>query len=132
MDHEVRVIIQWTTTAKDALAQLPPKVRRGLCEQIDNLRQCGDPRKAHKPLCGPLRGYYRVTYSRYRAVYTCSEESLPNGDVLVQIKVVVVAVGIRKEGDKGDVYKFAQKLVEMGVLEEVKKPERRPPNPPRK
>jgi mRNA interferase RelE/StbE len=108
-----RVTIQWTTTAKECLAALPPKVRRGILEKADALYNCTDPKGAHKPLGGPLDGYYRICYSRYRAVYTVEEEAIANGDVLIHVTIRFVAAGIRKEHSKDDVYRVAQKLVEM-------------------
>ena len=68
MSGEPRIRIQWTDTAKKCLEKLPRKVRRGLLEKADALRECDDPRNVHKPLRGPLRGLYRITYARYRAV----------------------------------------------------------------
>lgn len=112
-----RVSIQWTETAKRSLASLPRKVRRGLLEKADELLTCDDPREASKPLVGPLSGYYRITYSRYRAIYSVEEERIANGDVLIHVKILFVAAGTRKEGDKNDVYQFAMKLLRMGVIE---------------
>ena len=107
-----RITIQWTKTAKDALADLPPKVRRGLLEKADGLAECEDPRTVCKRLIGPLEGYYRIVYSRYRAIFSVEEERIANGDLLLHLKVVFVAVGIRKELDRNDVYKVARKLIE--------------------
>jgi mRNA interferase RelE/StbE len=112
-----RVTIQWTLTAKNGLAKLPHKVRRGLLDKANQLRNVDDPSVVHKPLTGPLNGYYRIAYSRYRAIYSVEEEKLANGDVVVRIIVRFVAVGIRKEGDKNDIYRFAQKLFQMGALD---------------
>ena len=111
-----RVVIQWTETAKEGLRGLPPKARRGIIAKADELAECDDPVKAHKPLKGPLQGYYRLTYSRYRAIYRVDEDELVNDDVLVFVKVLFVVVGKRKEHDKRDVYKVAKKLVDMGLL----------------
>ena len=116
MNQKIRVLVQWTKTAKEALSKLPPKVIKGLLGKADDLRKGDDPRKVNKPLVGPLKGHFRITYGRYRAVYTCQEETLANGDVVIQITVLFVAAGIRKEGDRNDIYKFARKLVDLGVL----------------
>lgn len=115
---ERRVTVQWTRTALDALKKLPPKVRRGIWNKADQLRECDDPTSIGKPLLGPLEGYFRIVYSRYRAIYSCEEEVLPNGDVLTHIIVRFVAVGQRKAGDKNDVYQFAMKLLRLGALDE--------------
>ena len=111
-----RVTIQWTDVAKNGLARLPKKVRRGVLDKANELREADDPSTAHKPLTGPLRGYNRICYSRYRAIYKAKEDHLPSGDVLIHVKILFVAVGIRKEGDKEDIYRFAKKLIDMGII----------------
>ena len=113
---ERRVTIQWTDTAKAQLAQLPPKVRRGLLSKAGNLRRADDARSAGKPLVGPLLGYYRITYGRYRAIYEVKEEKIANGAVLVHVRICFLAAGKRKARDKKDIYNIAVKLVELGVL----------------
>lgn len=112
-----RVVIKWTDTAKKQLAQLPPKVRKGLLNKADALEHCEDPRRAHKPLVGPLEGYYRMTYARYRAVYSVQDDELVSGDVIVNIEVRFIACGQRKERDKNDIYNIAKKMVNLGLIE---------------
>ena len=111
-----RVSIHWTNIAKAQLAELPPKVRKGLLDKADRLTDCDDPRRAHKALVGPLDGFYRITFARYRAVYAVEEDRLASGDVLLNIKIMFVAVGMRKERDRGDIYKIAEKMVNMGAI----------------
>lgn len=113
-----RVVIQWTNCAKRCLAQLPYKARKGLLDKADRLAECEDPRKAFKALQGPLKGYYRLTYSRYRAVYSVEDEKLADGTVLMYIRVRFVVAGIRKEGDKKDVYRFALRMLNLGALDD--------------
>jgi len=108
-----RVTIQWTETAKRCLEKLPSKVRKGLLDKADSLKECDDPRRASKPLVGPLRGYYRITCGRYRAIYSVEEETLARGDVLIHVIIRFVAAGIRKEGDKKDIYNFAVRLLSL-------------------
>ena len=117
-----RVTVQWTPSAKAKLASLPSKVRRAILEKTKALADC-DPRDAHKPLTGPLRGYYSIKVSRYRAIYTVREERLANGETLLLVQVVVVAVGIRKAGDRHDVYALAERLIRFAGLE-IEKPKR--------
>ena len=116
-DSQRRVRIQWTETAKNCLKRLPKKVRAGLLDKADELYTCSDPRQAHKPLVGPLAGYYRITYSRYRAIYSVETDEIANGDSLVTVTILFVAAGIRKEHSREDVYKVAQKIVEMGLID---------------
>lgn len=113
---ERRVKVVWTRPARDKLAKLPPKIRRGILAKTRALAD-GDPRTAHKPLTGPLRGLYSIKVSRYRALYQVDEQRLPNGEVLILVRVVVVAVGMRKEGDKRDVYRLAQRLIRYADIE---------------
>ena len=112
-----RVKVQWTRPARDALAKLPTKVRCMILDKTAALTDC-DPTAVHKRLAGPLRGYYSIKVSRYRALYCVHEETLANGDVLVYVRVVVVAVGIRKEGDRRDIYRLAEKLIRFADLGE--------------
>lgn len=88
---------------------------RGLYQKMDSLRQA-DPRKAGKALVGPFQGFRRLTYGRFRAIFVVTEERLVSGVHVFHVKVTVVAVGIRKDRDKHDVYKVAKKLVELGLL----------------
>jgi mRNA interferase RelE/StbE len=113
----VRVILRWTTTAKESLAKLPKKVRRGLLDKANELRDSSDPAGCHKPLIGPLQGFYRICYSRYRLIYSVEHEKLANGDTLQRIVLKFIAAGIRKEGDKKDIYRLALRLLELGIIE---------------
>ena len=49
-------------------------------------------------------------------IFSVDEDRSTRGEVWIRVKVVVVAVGIRKERDKGDIYKVAQKLVDRGII----------------
>jgi mRNA interferase RelE/StbE len=49
----------------------------------------------------------RVYHERYRVLYR-----VDRGEVIV----TVVAVGIRREGDRQDIYALAQKLFRSGLL----------------
>jgi len=68
-----------------------------------------DPEKQGKPLLRSLRGFQsvRAYHDRYRILYRVNR-----GEVVV----MVVAVGIRKEGDRKDIYTLAQKLLRSGLL----------------
>jgi len=107
-----QIVIRWTETAKSQLAKLPLKVRRGLLEKADQLADADDPRRVYKPLVGPLEGYYRMPYSRYRAVFRVDEKKSTGGKIVLVVTITFVAVGARKAGDKHDVYRLAEKLVE--------------------
>jgi len=84
------------------------RIRRKIADVIDRLFE--DPDKQGKALVGELRGFrsIRAIGQRYRVIYKIIEN---------QIVVVVVAVGIRKDGDKKDIYKLAKKLIKMRLVE---------------
>jgi mRNA interferase RelE/StbE len=69
-----------------------------------------EPEKQGKPLTDELAGYrsIRAAGQRYRIIYKIEEE---------RVLVLVVMVGIRKEGDKKDAYAQAIKLARLGLLE---------------
>lgn len=110
-------VVSLTKTCEAQLAKLPPKVRKGLLDKALELRDTAiDPYHAHKPLTDELEGYYSIKYSRYRALYTVREERPPRGVTSLQIRIVFVAAGIRKDGDKKDVYRLATRLMKLGAL----------------
>jgi mRNA interferase RelE/StbE len=71
-----------------------------------------DPEKQGKPLAEELAGYrsIRAIGQRYRILYRLEAE---------QVVVLVVTIGLRKEGDKADVYALAKKLARLGLLDEI-------------
>lgn len=89
----------------------------GLLKKADELYTCSDPRSAHKPLTGPLQGYYRITYSRYRAIYTVQEQELAGGEKVLSVTIIFVAAGKRQDRSKQDVYKVAERIVRLGVVD---------------
>lgn len=117
-----KVSIQWTETALQTLRALPKKVQRGLITKADELLQC-DPRTACKPLTGPLAGFYRMVYSRYRAVFSVHAEKMSDSQTVLHITVRFVLVGVRKSGDKRDIYRIAERMVDSLL----KGPARKPP-----
>jgi mRNA interferase RelE/StbE len=83
-------------------------IRDTISRRIDSL--VTDPEKQGKALGGALRGFRSiyVYQERYRVLYRVDRG-------LVQ--VLIVAVGIRKEGDRRDIYTLAQKLLRSGLLD---------------
>lgn len=83
------------------------RVRESISKRIDGL--ANEPEKQGKPMIDELRGYrsIRAVGQRYRILYRVEAE---------HVIVLVVALGIRKEGDKKDVYELAKKLVRLGLL----------------
>ena len=101
-----------TPQALKMLKAIPDRRVRGkLSGRIEALAE--EPQKQGKPLLGPLAGYrsLRAVGQRYRILYRVEED---------QVLVLVVALGMCKEGDKRDVYVLAKKLMRLHLLEPPK------------
>jgi mRNA interferase RelE/StbE len=95
--------------AKKHLATIRDRrVQEGLKTSLRRLEY--EPEKQGKPLSDELAGYrsIRAVGQRYHILYKLEEE---------QVIVVVVALGIRKDRDKKDVYALAKKLARLGLLD---------------
>lgn len=81
------------------------RIRKDIIKRIDALSQNAE--LQGKPLTGELSGYrsLRVVGQRYRILYRFTNQ-----------KVYIVAIGIRKEHSREDVYFLAQKLFRQGLL----------------
>lgn len=102
--------IDITPTALSMLRNIRDRrVREKLVTVIDRLAE--DPEKQGKALVGDLAGYrsVRAAGQRYRVIYRLFDE---------RVVVCVVAVGIRREGSRDDVYALARKLFRLRLLEE--------------
>ena len=98
-----------TATAVEMLGKISDRrVRKQIIERIEGLYK--EPEKQGKPLGGELAGYrsIRVAGQRYRIIYQVEQG---------EVRVLVVAVGIRREGSRVDVYRLAQRLVRLGLTE---------------
>jgi mRNA interferase RelE/StbE len=74
---------------------------------VDQLAKA--PEQQGKPLVGELASFrsVRAIGQRYRIVYRVERR---------EVVVVIVAVGKRKAGNKGDIYELAKKLLRLGLL----------------
>jgi mRNA interferase RelE/StbE len=83
------------------------RIRDKIRDRIDGIAE--EPEKQGKPLTGELTGYrsLRAVGQRYRIIYRIEE-----GKVLV----LVMDLGIRKEGSGKDIYVLAQKLLRLRLL----------------
>ncbi|MEI6330837.1 MAG: type II toxin-antitoxin system RelE/ParE family toxin [Pseudanabaena sp. ELA645] len=103
-----RIVIQ--PTALRLLKEISDRrIRQKISDRIDKLQE--SPEMQGKPLIGELDGYYsvRAVGQRYRIIYAIEQS---------QVTVMVVALGIRKDGSKQDVYALAKKLLRLGLLDE--------------
>lgn len=105
--------MQWdvliTAEAQRQLAAITDRrVREKLKERLKALS--ADPELQGKALTGELAGYrsLRAVGQRYRILYKIEAAT---------VVVYVVAVGLRREGSKSDMYELAKKLLRLGLLE---------------
>ena len=99
-----------TPTALKLLSDISDRrIREKIGAVIDRLVE--DPEKQGKSLLGELSGFrsIRAVGQRYRIIY-----QIRGGDIVV----VIVAVGIRRDGDKDDIYNLAKKLFRLRLLSE--------------
>ena len=69
-----------------------------------------EPEQQGKPLADELAGYrsIRVVGQRYRIIYRVNESI---------VTVHIATLGMRKDGDKKDVYALAKKMARLGLLD---------------
>ncbi len=70
-----------------------------------------EPELQGKLLADELVGYrsVRAVGQRYRIIYKVEDQ---------RVLVLIVALGMRKEGDKKDIYELAKKLKRLGLLDQ--------------
>lgn len=98
-----------TSKARKQLAEVTDqRVLSKLNQAISGLEI--DPDKQGKPLTGDLAGFrsIRAVGQRWRILYQVK------GD---QIEVLVVLLGLRREGDRSDIYALARRLLRLGLVE---------------
>ena len=90
------------------LKKLDSRTRRQVAAKIDNLRN--EPEKRGKALQGSLTGFrsIRAAGQRYRIIFLIEK---------LEVIVLIVGIGIRKDGDKKDIYALMKKLVHSGILD---------------
>ena len=100
--------IEITPAALEALEKITDRrTRSAIVRRIDVLVE--EPEKQGKPLRGWLAGFLsaRAAGQRYRVVYRVEG---------AKKRVLVYMVGIRKEGNRRDVYSLAERLVQRGLI----------------
>ena len=101
--------VSFTETALETLKSISDRrVRRLIVNRAESLAT--DPYVLGSPLRDELRGFYstRAAGQRYRIIYRTDDEGR---------SVIVVAVGIRREGHRNDIYALAQRLIRLGLVE---------------
>lgn len=97
--------VQLTRTAVKTIKEIEQSERRQVHDKIGELTE--DPEKRGKPLVGELKGYRSIpTSGRYRIIYQVDKRKRV---------ATILGAGIRKEGDKHDIYVLAKRLIKMGL-----------------
>ena len=103
MERVYRVVL--TSLAESMLEAISDKrIQQSLRDKMRGLSQ--EPDQQGKPLVGELSGFrsLRAVGQRYRIVYQTDRHKQ---------FVIILAVGIRKEGSRSDIYALAQKLIKL-------------------
>jgi mRNA interferase RelE/StbE len=83
------------------------KIQRSILDRIQKLSD--EPEKQGKKLVKDLAGFRSVhAAGRFRIIYKIEKRT---------VIIYVLAAGIRKEGDKKDIYKIAKKLLDAGLMD---------------
>jgi len=80
------------------------RIRDMIARRIDKLTT--EPAKKGKALVSELTGFRSLCVARYRVLYKVKAK-----------RVIIVAVGIRREGDTKDIYARAKKLLRLKLIE---------------
>ena len=80
------------------------RIRDVIARRIDGLTK--EPVKKGKALVAELTGFRSLRAARYRVLYKVEKE-----------RVIIVAVGIRREGDTKNIYARAKKLLRLKLIE---------------
>ena len=104
----MRYKILITDTCLGLIEKIPDKkIRRTILNRIEGLSD--EPDKQGKMLVKDLSGFRSIhAAGRYRIIYRVDKQT---------VIVYILAAGIRKQGDKKDIYKIAKKLLDAGLLE---------------
>ena len=100
--------VRWTETAVKRLKAIPDRrIQRAIHTRAGQLDH--DPEQQGIALLGEFMGFRRVEAvgKRYRIIYRVER---------AEVAVAIVLAGLRKAGDKRDVYALAKKLLKQGLL----------------
>ncbi len=99
--------VKLTKIACEAVRKMDAKMQAAIIKKIEAIAL--DPLLHGKQLRGPLKNLRlaRTTGQRHRIIYRVIEE---------EVLVIVIAIGLRKEGDKKDIYELMKKYIRTGPL----------------
>ena len=97
-----------TDTCLALIEKIPDKkIRRTILNRIEELSD--EPDKQGKMLVKDLSGFRSIhAAGRYRIIYRVDKQT---------VIIYILAAGVRKQGDKKDIYKIAKKLLDVGLLD---------------
>jgi mRNA interferase RelE/StbE len=97
-----------TDTCLGLIAKIPDKkIQHTILNQIERLSD--EPDQQGKMLVKELSGFRSVhTAGRYRIIYNVDKQT---------VIIHILSVGIRKQGDKKDIYKITRKLLKAALLD---------------
>lgn len=101
--------VSFTAAAAEALKGISDRrIQRLIVNRAQQLAT--DPYALGSPLRDELRGLFsaRAAGQRYRIIYQIQEE---------QRRATVAAVGLRREGHRGDIYALARRLIRLGLAD---------------
>ena len=104
----MRYTVRVTDTCLALIEKIPDKkIQRTILDRIEGLSDAPD--KQGKMLIKDLAGFRSVRAAgRYRILYKVEQRT---------VVVYILAAGIRKHGDKKDIYQITRKLLNAGLLE---------------
>jgi mRNA interferase RelE/StbE len=107
--------VVWTQTAAESLRKIGSRtIQKKIADKVNDLAESGEPELLGKPLVDELQGLYRISFGRYRIVYRVLRD--PQTPAKMRIILQVIFTGIRKEGDKRDIYAQIQRLLRRGNI----------------
>ncbi len=104
MKYEILI----TDTCLALIEKIPDKkIQRTILNRIEGLSD--EPDKQGKMLVKELSGFRSIhAAGRYRIIYKVDKQT---------VIIYILAAGIRKQGDKKDIYKITRKLLKAGLLD---------------
>lgn len=103
-EAQIEYRIELTLLALEMLAEVnDQRHRQGLTNRIEKLKS--EPEKQGKPLGDILKGYrsVRAVGQRYRIIYKVDRNL---------VVVLVVGVGLRRQGNRSDIYATIERLLQ--------------------
>ena len=102
--------VEWTNAAAESLREIGSRtIQQKIRDKVEALARSGDPELLGKPLVDEFQGLYRISFGRYRIVYRVIRD--PRHANRIRIVVRVILTGIRKQGDKRDIYERLKRLL---------------------